>query len=171
MDAKVGDEIKVEVETNKYSMYPIQVKSKCFDVMYTVGHIPREISRHVYFFIKKEGGWITGSVFSVKYRPSPIPSGGLEIPLLLKFCSSKLIIFKKMIQFVKELYDYEFAGEIKDEESEDEKEEIGTVVIEEQEGQQDDGETEEGDKTDDVTKPLVSYLISDEEEEIETIVV
>ena len=75
-----------------------------------------------------------------------------------------------MKQFVKELYDYEFAGEIKDEESEDEEEEIGTVVIEEQEGQQDDGETE-GDKTEDVTNPLVSYLISDEEEEIETIVV
>ena len=64
-------------------------------------------------------GLITGSVLSVKYRPSPIPSGGLEIPLLLKFCCSKFIIFKKMKQFVKELYD-EFAGEIKDEESEDE---------------------------------------------------
>ena len=47
-----------------------------------------------------------------------------------------------MKQFVKELYDYEFAGEIKVEECEDEDEEIGTVVIEEHEGQQDDGETE-----------------------------
>ena len=128
MDAKVGDEIKVEVETNKDSIKidpyacAIRVKSKYFDVMHTVGHIPREISRHVYFFIKKEGGLITRSVLSVKYRPSPIPSGGLEIPLLLKFCCSKFIVFKKMKQFVKELYDYEFAGEIKDEESEDEEE-------------------------------------------------
>ena len=50
-----------------------------------MGHIPREISRHVYYFIETEGGFVNGSVISTKCRPSPIPFGGLEIPLLLKF--------------------------------------------------------------------------------------
>ena len=45
----------------------------------------REISCHVYYLIKREGGFVNDSVISSKYRPSPIPSSGLEIPLLLKF--------------------------------------------------------------------------------------
>ena len=50
----------------------------------TVGHIPREISRYVYFFIKEEGGRVYGKLKSLKYKP-PITAGGLEVPLLLKF--------------------------------------------------------------------------------------
>ena len=45
----------------------------------TVGHIPREVSRYTYFDIKEEGGCIDDFVLSRRYRPSPIPSGGLEI--------------------------------------------------------------------------------------------
>ena len=51
----------------------------------TVGHVPREISRYIYFFIKKENGKITGNVKSLNYKPSPIPSGGLKILLQLTF--------------------------------------------------------------------------------------
>ena len=50
-----------------------------------VGHIPLEVSRYVYFFVKQEGGWVYGKVKSLKYKHSPIPSEGLEFPLLLKF--------------------------------------------------------------------------------------
>ena len=67
----------------------VRAKDKFFDGWKTVGHIPREIFRHVYHFIKTEGGSVTGTVISTKYRPSPIPSGGLEIPLLLKFSCSQ----------------------------------------------------------------------------------
>ena len=38
---------------------------------------------HTYFYIKEEGGRIDGSVLSTRYLPSPIPSGGLEIPLII----------------------------------------------------------------------------------------
>ena len=58
VNAKEGDEVQAEIETNEDSVkvnpyiYAIRVKGNYFDVTKTVGHIPREISRHVYFFIK-----------------------------------------------------------------------------------------------------------------------
>ena len=50
----------------------------------TVGHIPKSLSRFVYFF-KKRGGVINVHVQTTKYRPSPIPEGGLEITLMVTF--------------------------------------------------------------------------------------
>ena len=68
----------------------VSLTSKC---LITVGHIPREISRHLHFFIKTEDGKVIGHVKSLTYRPSPIPSGGLEIPLQLTFtCDDKLTL-------------------------------------------------------------------------------
>ena len=49
-----------------------------------MGDIPREILRHCYFFLK-EGGNITENLISTCYKVSPIPAGGLEVPLLLLF--------------------------------------------------------------------------------------
>ena len=46
---------------------------------------PREISRHVYLSIKQKRDGVYGKLKSLKYKPSPIPSGGLEVPLLRKF--------------------------------------------------------------------------------------
>ena len=47
----------------------------------------------VRFFIKIEGDKIIGYVKSLTYRPSSIPSGGLEIPLQLTFtCDDKLTL-------------------------------------------------------------------------------
>ena len=64
-----------------------------FDSLITVGHIPREISRHVHFFIKTEGDKVITDVKSLTYRTSLIRSGGLEIPLQLTFtCDNKLTL-------------------------------------------------------------------------------
>ena len=41
-------------------------KNQFFNSWKTVGHIPREISRHVCYFIKTEGGSVDGSVLSTK---------------------------------------------------------------------------------------------------------
>ena len=46
--------------------------------------MPREISRAVWFFIDL-GGSVKGRVFDRKYHSSPIPRGGLEIILMVKF--------------------------------------------------------------------------------------
>ena len=71
-----------------------------------------------------------------------------------------------MNKFVTKLYDYGFTGEIKIEESKNEKE-IPTMAMDKDQDSVDE-KTEE--KKEDVSKLLVSYKISDEEE-IETIVV
>ena len=90
-NAKVNEKVKIEIETTHSSIaidpYACAVKSKekYFDGWKTVGHVPREISRYIYFFIKKENGKITGNVKSLNYKPSPISSGGLEIYLQLTF--------------------------------------------------------------------------------------
>ena len=64
--AKVGDEVKVEVKSNlkliaqnPYSFAKIP-KDKYFRGWKMVGHIPHEILQHVYFFIKQEGGRVSG---------------------------------------------------------------------------------------------------------------
>ena len=65
-----------------------------------------------------------------------------------------------MKKFVNELYDYELRGKIKIKQSGDEKE-IPTRVIDED---QDSIEEKTKEKMKDVSKPLVSYEISDEKE-------
>ena len=107
------------------------------------------------FFIKTEGGSVNRKVFSVKYRPSPIPSGGLEIPLMLTFKCPKSTTFLRMKKFISELYDYEYMGEVKSEESEEE-DEIPTFV--------DQDDDEEDEQTGVRAPAIVSYEISDEEE-------
>ena len=48
-----------------------------------VGHLPREISRFIWFFLT-HGGKMEANVLSVRPLPSLIPSGGLEIMLMAK---------------------------------------------------------------------------------------
>ena len=60
-----------------------------------MGHIPREISRHCYFFME-EGGNIIGHFIFVTYKVSPFPAGGLEVLLLLTFFIKNERIFKLM---------------------------------------------------------------------------
>ena len=134
-NAKEAHEVKVELETNRSSnkidpyASAIHAKEEYFKGWKIVGHIPGEISKHCYFFIKSEGGSVNGTVISTKYRTSPIPAGGLEIPLLLTFSRSKAINFGKMKTFVQTLYDCNFNGTVIEEESSDDEDEI--IVINE----------------------------------------
>ena len=58
-NARSGDKMKVEIETKKSTKSidpyacPIKIKHKFFDTWLTVGHIPRDISRHCYFFSQR----------------------------------------------------------------------------------------------------------------------
>ena len=58
----------------------------------------------------KEGDEIPGYLVSMNYKPSPIPAGGLEVPLLLTFSVKNEQIFEEMKEFVTTLYDYEYTG-------------------------------------------------------------
>lgn len=46
----------------------------------TVGHIPLEISRYIWYALQRDAS-INAEVKSAKYRPSPLVQGGLEIPI------------------------------------------------------------------------------------------
>ena len=109
----------------------------------TVGHVPREISRHCFYFIQ-EGGSISGQLLSTNYKLSPIPAGGLEVPLLLTFLVIEDRIFSLMKHFVKNLYDYSYTGEhkSKDDEESDDDDEIEIVINKDkaEEGEEEDKE-------------------------------
>ena len=91
----------------------------------------------------KEGGEISGYLVSTNYKPSPIPAGGLEVPLLLTFSVKNEQIFEQMKEFVTTLYDYEYTGmkedESEDEDSDDEK--VIEVKLNDGEGQTGPGQT------------------------------
>ena len=59
-NAKVNEKVKIGTEINQslIAINPyacaVKVKKKYFDGWKTVGHVPREISPYIYFFIKKE---------------------------------------------------------------------------------------------------------------------
>ena len=53
-----------------------------------VGHFLREILRFTKFFLNCSGR-IESTIFSSQYKPFPIPSGGFEIPLVVKFSISE----------------------------------------------------------------------------------
>ena len=117
-NVKVCDEVKIEVESNRKSIAHgplscrIKGKHNYFTGWKVVGHIPREIWRYVYFFIRQEGGRVYGKLKSLKYKPSLIPSGGLEVSLLLKFASQDKWVTDAMDEFVKNFHSFDFAGDL-----------------------------------------------------------
>ena len=83
--AKQGDLVTVETEIDKKSRQidaccPIKTMVDIPPQLKTVGHVPRDFSRHIFFFLKEKNGKIDGIVYSTQYQPSPIPAGGLDIP-------------------------------------------------------------------------------------------
>ena len=141
--AYIGENIKVEIETNSESIRRdpyacvIRKTNRLFaNVSETVGHIPRELSRHIYHFILYERGAVSGTVVSTQYRPSPIPAGGLEIPLLLRFECPDEDTIRKMKWFVVNLYEYNF-------ECDDDDDENDEIVINIEEEDTNDGKNDE----------------------------
>ena len=135
----------------------VKAKEKYFDGWETVDHVPREISRYTYFFIKKENGKITGNVKSLNYKPSPIPSGGLEIPLQLTFSCPVEWVRDKMKDFIDDFYSYDFTGILHNDESSDDSD---IEIVE------DDDDEEEADKMKPVSpvvdKEITNTLIQQE---------
>ena len=75
--------------------------------------------RYIYFLIKKENGKITGNIKSLNYKPSPIPSGGFEIPLQLTFSCPVEWVRDKMKDFIDDFCSYDFTGILHNDESSD----------------------------------------------------
>ena len=143
--AKVGEKVLVEIESDKESKeidpYCCSIRTSVNQQIKTVGHIPREISRHVYFFLKNEHGHIDGTVKPIDYRPSSVPTGGLEIPLTLNFKCPRYVTHTKMKEFMSTLYSFDYNGNKEDERDESSSdEEINLLINESSEESQSDSE-------------------------------
>ena len=70
-----------------------------------VCHIPREISRFCRYFMSY-GGHLQGRVRETKFRMSPLPQGGLEIPIFLEIIQAECSqdVFDKMKTFTSDYY-------------------------------------------------------------------
>ena len=98
-----------------------------------MGHNPREISPYVYFIIKEENGKVFGTLKSLKYKASPIPSGRLEVPLSLTFPCKEKWVFDTMEELIQNFYTLEYSRNqsVDTSDSEDEKEDdCQTIVLE-----------------------------------------
>ena len=129
INANVRDKVTIELEmtaslleTDLYAC-AIRIEKKYFSNLITVRHIPCEISRHVNFFITTEGRQVNGHVKSLTYRPSPIPSGDLEIPLQLTFSCGQRKTLDIMNTFENRLYDCNYTDIVNAEENEENDEE------------------------------------------------
>ena len=102
---KVGEKLQMKPEyANVHDPFAISInaslkgKLTAFDA---VGHVPRDISRFCRYFLNY-GGELEGRVRDVRYRKSPIPKGGLEIPIVMivRKHNASLPVFKKMKDLV-----------------------------------------------------------------------
>ena len=83
-----------------------------------VGHVPLEISKYCYHFIRY-GGEIEEKGADIQPRRSPIPSGGLEVKLNLTFTAEGSIMHM-MRQFLRDSYSWDYTGEQKTVQQDDE---------------------------------------------------
>ena len=72
----------------------------------TVGHIPLEISRFVYFFLER-GGKVEAKIYRTKCEESPIPKGGLEIvtQVTFKIEEEKKHFLLRVVDLIKKNYE------------------------------------------------------------------
>ena len=105
----IGERLQLEQEYgNVHDPFAISIHASLRDKITAsdiVGHIPREISRFCHFFLNY-GGALEGRVRDSKFRRSPIPKGGLEIPIVLIVWKDKAStsVFSRMKDFVEEYY-------------------------------------------------------------------
>ena len=86
-------------------------------MLVTVGHIPREISRHVYYFIKEED--VSCRWDSTVFTISAIPHSYRRIRNTFD-AAVFLLKRNKMRTFVRTLYKHDFEGEVVEEQEEEE---------------------------------------------------
>ena len=126
-DQYLGKEVIVDQETNltSISLDPrcCVIRTKIGGTLYsryvTIGHIPREISRYVWWFIQ-HGGMVDGHVADLNKWQSPIPSGGTEIKLKLYFRHTSISLVEKLRSLIRRYnYDLETTDMIEEAPSDD----------------------------------------------------
>ena len=82
-------EIKTDKESKKIDPYCCAVKGMVdiLPQLKTVGHVPREISRHIFFFLKEGNGKADGFVYSTQYQRYYDDEDNINDMMTLKFIS------------------------------------------------------------------------------------
>ena len=67
---------------NKHDRFAVAGQTILTETLFysTVGHIPIELSRYIWYALQR-GADIRGEVKSIRYKPSLLIQGGLEIPI------------------------------------------------------------------------------------------
>ena len=126
-----------------------------------MAHIPREISRYVYFFVKEENGKVFGTLQSLKYKTSPIPSGRLEIPFLSTFSCKEKWVVHTIEEFIQNFCGCRGNQSVGTIDSEDEEEDdYQTIVLEPENEEDGEREKSQSDKIDleidkDIPVPII----------------
>lgn len=108
---KQGEVLEVQFETDKAALQvdphsiAWTIKNRAKLIPEVVGHIPMEISRFVYYFLR-HGGKVSATVKYEKYRASPIPKGGLEIVIQATFSigDDKKEFLERLLELIKNNY-------------------------------------------------------------------
>ena len=88
-----------------------QDKTRIFlNTWLAVGHIPRQISRHCYIFLK-EGGNITGHLICTNYKSISDSYWWFRGSIAANFFVKNERIFELMKSFFNDLYEYNYAGQ------------------------------------------------------------
>ena len=163
-----GNRLNVEIKL-KTDEKSIEIDPYCCSIkamvgrpqqLKTVGHILREISRHVSFFLKEKNGQTDGNVHSVNYQLFPIPAGGLEIPLIFNFKSPCDITHTIKKEFVNSLHSFDYVAN-KTEPSSSDEEEVNLLMQESSESNSDVAKPKRKKKYPTVNE--MSALVSDSE--------
>ena len=109
----MNEEVKVELETDAKSLstdpYACVIKAKhsYFIGWKIVEHIPREISRYIYFFIKEGNGKVFGALKSLRYKCHEFLLDDWEVPLSLTLSRKEKWVIDIMKEFVENFYSFE----------------------------------------------------------------
>jgi hypothetical protein len=104
-----GQQLQVQADIGSvhdpFSMELCAPLPNAIEPVSVIGHLPREISRFCRYFVNY-GGDLEARVTDTQHRRSPIPSGGLEIPILLTVTKgmSGDTVMEKMIAYLQEYY-------------------------------------------------------------------
>ena len=103
------------------------------------------------FFVKEENGKVFGTLKLLKYKASPIPSGGLEVPLSLTFLCKEKRVVDTVEEFTQNFYTFEYIGNqsVDTSDSENGKEDdYQTIVLEPENEEDEEREKSQSDKID-----------------------
>ena len=106
---KFGQKLSIKRDKiNLFDLYAMGVYSEIkgkIESFTLVGHLPREISHLCKYFFQYNGK-LVAAARSTKFRRSPLPQGGLEIPIKLRVGKGKVNfeIFRKVKSFVLDNY-------------------------------------------------------------------